>query len=113
MYLLTEEARLVCTHETGIVHLRVSQNLVRIEKRWVLIRDDPEHRTITMCPNVGAAIQPCTRTQEVREGYSHFVTIVGQPVCLDTVSGLTNGTPQGAVRYEVRRSGQDFVSEAP
>lgn len=113
MYLLTEDARLVCTHEVGRVQIRASQSLVRIEKRRVLVRDDPEGRTIMKCPNIGAAIKPCTHTLAVRTGYSAFVTIEGHPVCLDTISGYTDGTPPGTVRYEVRRSGQDIVSEKP
>ena len=113
MYLLTEDARLVCTHELGIVQIRASQGLVRIERRRVLVRDDPEGRKIQWCPHIGAAMKPCTNTLAVRSGYSPFVTIEGHPVCLDTISGFTDGTPPGAVRYEVRRSGQDIVSEEP
>jgi hypothetical protein len=31
-------------------------------------------------------------------------------LCLDTVTGLTNGTLQGTVRYSVADPGQTFVS---
>lgn len=113
MYLLTQDARLVCTHETGQVHVHASQDLLTIEARRVLVSDDPENRTITMCPNIGAAMKPCTRTLAVDRGYSPWLRVQGHPVCLDTVSGFTDGTPPGTVRYEVRKAGQSFVSEAP
>jgi hypothetical protein len=34
-------------------------------------------------------------------------------VCLDTVTGLTDGTPPGIVTYKVRHAGQALVSEMP
>jgi hypothetical protein len=40
------------------------------------------------------------------------VRIDGRRVCLDTVTGLTDGTPPGTIKYEVRSPGQDLVSEA-
>jgi hypothetical protein len=51
-------------------------------------------------------------TLPVKSGYSDFVRIDGKRICLDTVTGLTDGTPPGTVEYKVRSAGQDFVSEA-
>jgi hypothetical protein len=48
----------------------------------------------------------------VRGGYSTFIRISGSPVCLDTVWGLTDGTPPGIVKYQVASPGQQFVSGA-
>jgi hypothetical protein len=45
------------------------------------------------------------------EGYSSFVRINGRAVCLDTVTGFTDGTPPGVVKYIVRHPGQKFVNE--
>ena len=112
MLWLTEDAALVCKHENGRVHLAAGQNIVMIGGRRVLIELDPEHKPITGCPNVGAAIKPCTLTLAVAEGYSDFLKIDGRRVCLETVSGLTDGTPPGIVKYEVRSPGQSFVQEA-
>jgi hypothetical protein len=108
--LLTRDAVLKCAH-AGVVRNTTSQPFVTIAGRLVEVEADPEGRTIAGCPNIGATIKPCTHTLQVRGGYSTFVRIAGQPVCLDTVWGLTDGTPPGAVRYTVASPGQSFVSE--
>jgi hypothetical protein len=111
MKLLTEDALVVCAHELGRVGLEPSQSLVTIGRRRVLVATDPEGRPIRGCPNVGAAIKPCARTLQVRAGYSDLLRIDGQRVCLDTVVGLTDGTPPGIVPYKVNAPGQAFVRE--
>jgi hypothetical protein len=112
MLWLTEDALLVCKHEKGKVGIAASQKLVTVAGRSVLVEKDPENRPITMCPNVGAAIKPCLHTLAVTQGYSDFLKIDGRRICLDTVTGLTDGTPPGIVKYIVRRPGQEFVYQA-
>jgi hypothetical protein len=109
MKLLSEDALLTCRHALGLVKNVPSQNLVTIAGRRILVNADPEGRTIVGCPNVGIAIKPCTCTLQVQVGYSALVRIRGQRACLDTVSGLTDGTPPGTVLYEVKLPGQAFV----
>ncbi len=111
MRLLTQTAVLVCTHELGIVGIAAGQSLVRISKSKVLVETDPAQRPIAGCPNVGPGIKPCTSTLVVKKGYSDFIRIQGRRVCLDTVTGYTDGTPPGAVKYKVRTPGQEFVTE--
>ncbi len=111
MRILVENALLVCDHEAGRVSIAPTQDLVRINGSRVLVERDPEGRSITGCPNVGATIKPCLSTLPVREGYSHLLRINGRRVCLDTVRGLTDGTPPGTVDYHVRRPGQTLVTE--
>lgn len=110
MLLLTENALLRCKHVLGTVGLVPSQGWVTIEGRKVLVRADPEGRPIAGCPNVGATIKPCTATLAVQRGYSSFMRVDGRPVCLDTVEGLTDGTPPGVVKYNVANPGQALVS---
>ena len=110
---LTQDAVINCKHELGIVGLAPTQDLVTIEQRKVLVENNPEGRPITGCPNIGAVIKPCTRTLKVEEGYSDLLRINGQRICLDTVTGLTDGTPPGVVKYTVRTPGQEFVAEVP
>jgi hypothetical protein len=112
MLCLTQDAVVVCKHENGKVHIVPTQDLLSIAGRMVLVEKDPENRPITGCPNVGAAIKPCLTTLAVTDGYSDFLTVEGRRVCLDTITGLTDGTPPGIVKYEVRRPGQDFVQQA-
>jgi hypothetical protein len=60
---------------------------------------------------VGPAIKPCTTTLPVRVGYSDLLRIEGRRVCLDTVTGLTDGSPPGTVNYSVRAAGQALVRQ--
>ena len=111
MLWLTEDALLVCAHELGQVQNITSQDFVTIEKKRVLVATDPEGRVIKHCPNVGATIRPCLTTLKVQQGYSQFLTVESRAICLDTVSGYTDGTPPATVKYKVRHAGQPFVSE--
>lgn len=109
---LTKDAVLTCKHEQGIVQIPLTvQDFVTIEQRPVLVHNDPEHKHIVGCPNIGATIKPCTNTLPVDAGYSDFLRIDGRRICLDTVTGLTDGTPPGIIKYSVRQPGQDFVEE--
>ena len=111
MELLTEDADLRCAHELGKVSIQAGQGWVRIEGRRVLVERDPERCTLSGCPNYGPTIKPCTTTLAVQTGYSALVRIDGRPICLDTVIGLTDGTPPGTVKYRVRTSGQRLVRQ--
>lgn len=112
MHFLTENAVLVCNHTLGTVGIEPSQTLVTIRNARVLVETDPEKRPISGCPNVAPGIKACGLTLKVRKGYSDLLRIEGRRICLDTVTGLTDGTPPGAVTYTVRNPGQDIVGEA-
>jgi hypothetical protein len=111
MKFLTEDADLVCTHR-GVVEIKPTQTLVTIDGRRVLVETDPEGKEINRCPNRGPQIKKCGKTLRVRVGYSTFIRIDGRRVCLDNLSGLTNGTPPGVVKYIVRDPGQQLVAGA-
>lgn len=108
--LLTDQALLLCGHQ-GRVGISGAQGLVTINGRRVLVEGDPEQKSISGCPNIGPTIKPCTSTLKVVAGYSTFVRIDGRAVCLETISGITDGTPPGVVQYNVRSPGQSLVSE--
>jgi hypothetical protein len=111
MHWLTEDARLVCKHKNGIVSVVPTQDVVSIHRRRVLVEPDPEQKVISGCPQLGPAIKPCTVTLKVQTGYSSWICINGRRICLDRVTGLTDGTPPGVVQYLVREAGQSFVKE--
>lgn len=108
---LTEDADLRCTHIKGKVKLDVTQSWVRVAGRRVLIEPNTERRSISGCPMYGPTIKPCTLTLAVKKGYSAWITIDGKPVCLDTITGLTDGTPPGTVEYKALAPGQNLVEE--
>ena len=111
MKFLTQDADLVCAHR-GVVKIYATQVLVIIDGRRVLVETDPEGKEIDRCPNRGPEIKKCGKTLRVRVGYSTFIRIDGRRVCLDNLSGLTNGTPPGVVKYMVRDPGQQLVAGA-
>jgi hypothetical protein len=111
MRLLTEDADLRCDHHTGRVKIVATQSLVTVEGRRVLVESDPEGRPIKGCANVGPVIKPCQLTLKVKTGYSDLLRIEGQRICLDTVRGLTEGTPPGVVHYKVVDPGQSWVEQ--
>lgn len=110
MRTLTEDALLLCDH-AGQVKIAATQSWVTINKRKVLVQADPEKRSISGCPNTNPllGLKPCTNTLVVTKGYSEFVKIDGHPICLDTVTGMTDGTPPGTVKYTVKNPGQTLV----
>jgi hypothetical protein len=107
---LTLDAVIVCKHQLGRVQTIASQTWLRIDGRPVLVETDPENRSISGCPNYGPAIKPCLITLKVQQGYSEWIRIGGQALCLDAVSGFTDGTPPGVVRYVVNEAGQAWVN---
>ncbi len=109
MLLLTQDAVLLCGHALGRVSNAPSQGWVTVERRSVLVRADPEGRPIAGCVNA-SPLKPCLTTLAVRTGYSSLLRVDGREICLDTVRGLTNGDPPGAVDYHVAAAGQGFVS---
>ena len=108
MKILVESGTVRCGHD-GLVANLASRPWVRVNGSPVLVDNDPEGRAISRCPNVGATMKPCARTLQVQTGYSTFVRVDGHAICLDTVTGLTDGTPPGGVKYTVRDAGQTFV----
>ncbi len=111
MKLLTEDAQLICAHTLGKIAMSSSQDLVTIKHRKVLVEPDPVGKPIAGCPNIGVGIKPCTSTLAVKKGYSNLLKIGGRRICLDTINGLTDGTPPGTVNYSVSQPGQEFVEE--
>ena len=109
MKLITEDAVLPCDHQLGISQNQPTQKLVTVNGRRVLVETNPEGRPIKGCPNIGLTIKPCNYTLKVNQGYSAFLKIDGKRICLDTVMGLTDGTPPGTVNYKVRTPGQALV----
>lgn len=112
MKVLTKDARIVCDHRTGIVQVDATQNFVTINGRPILVEHDPASKRIAGCANIVATIKPCTLTLVVLAGYSDFVRIGGRRICLDPITGFTDGTPPAAVKYLVERPGQEFVEVA-
>jgi hypothetical protein len=111
MFFLTEDSVIVCKHERGIVQNVPSQDWVTIAQRRILVETDPEGRAIKGCPSYGIGIRPCVTTLKVKVGYSDFISIDGKHVTLDSLSGLTDGTPPGVVKYKVNDPAQQLVEE--
>lgn len=98
-----------CDHD-GHVETEASQDWVTVDGVPVLRSADPVGRDIGWCPNRGATIKPCGVTLDVEVGYSDLVFVGGEHAVLASLSGRTDGTPPGAVRYRVRDPAQRFVT---
>lgn len=110
MYFLTEKALIQCGH-MGVVRIKATQSFVTINNAKVLVAKDPERRIIVGCPIAAPAGKPCLLTLSAHKGYSTFLRINNRQICLDTITGFTDGVPPGVVHYKVTSSGQRFVSE--
>lgn len=105
---MTEDATVVCDHQLGnVTGFSPAQSWVTVMKRRVLVEPDPVGRTIKGCPNLPPMGKPCTNTMAVAKGYSRLIRIDGHRVCLDAVTGLTNGV--APVMYTVRAPAQELV----
>lgn len=113
MLLLTLNAYFLCGHG-GRANPAARQSFVFIDGAPVLVFGDPVGRSISACPHsiAPAGILPCKTTLKVTQGYSGFIRIAGNPVCLSSVEGLTDGMPLGQVKYRVQHSGQDWIRGA-
>jgi hypothetical protein len=112
MFFITEDAVITCKHPVGLVQNVPSQDWLTIAKRRVLVEADPEGRTINGCANSGVGIKKCTTALKVMAGYSGLIRIGGKRLCLDTITGFTDGTPPGLYKYVVINPAQPFVQEA-
>ena len=110
MKLLTEDAVVLCNHALGKVSNAPSQSWVTVEDRRLLVRPDPEQRSIAGCPELPPVSKPCTLTLDVQTGYSELLRVDDQAICLDNLVGHTDGNPPGVAKYEVSAAGQGFVS---
>ncbi len=107
---ITMNASVQCDHG-GVITNQNSQSWVTVQGTPILVKRDPEGRTIKGCPNTNPliGIVPCTATLTALEGYSGYVSVDGKKFCLETIMGLTTGTPPGTVKYTVFMPGQQFV----
>ena len=112
MFFVTEDAVITCKHPGGFVENVPSQNWLTINTRRVLVEIDPEGRTINGCPNSGGVNKPCQKTLPVQTGYSGFMRVDGKRICLDPITGFTDGIPPGLFKYVVVDAGQPFVEGA-
>jgi hypothetical protein len=109
MKVITEDAVLVCGHLLGKVKISITQEYVTVGGRKIMIEPDPVGKSISSCPNIGVGIKPCTSTLRVVKGYCDFIKIGGKRICMDTLEGVTDGTPPGMVKYLVKKAGQEFM----
>ena len=93
----------------GSVDRQPSQSLVTVDGRRVLVEPDPVGRSISMCPNYGITVKPCTTTVGVVAGYAMALRIDKQAIALETVHGPTDGVPPGVAEHLVFDPGQSLV----
>ena len=111
MKIMTEDNLIRCPHPPGNGSIQPTQKLVHVDGRRVLVEPNPIGTKIKTCPNTAIPNVPCTATLTAKTvSYSGLLHIGGKRVCLDAVTGLTNGSPPGTVLYTVANPGQALVA---
>lgn len=107
MLWLTEDANLICAHQSGsVTGFSPSQSWVTVANRRVLINPDTIGRTIAACPNLPPLGKPCTTTLSVITGHSGLIKIDGMGVCMSNLVGTVDAP---SPPYSVRTPGQQLV----
>ena len=85
-----------CGHD-GKVATIASQEWVRIAGAPILVRNDPEGRSIAMCPNISTNTKQCNTTLVVGSAQASQGTVTKGNTAGDTAVGVDIGTiPPGA-----------------
>lgn len=107
---LTEASVIKCPHG-GTVHATASQHALKADGHPVLVQTDLMGAPISLCtipldPTTGT--KPCQLVTSVTAGMAVKMTINGQPIMLDTATGLTDGIPKPPVPvfWTVQSAGQ-------
>lgn len=101
---------IACPHPPGVGSIVPSQSLIRVESKPIVVQPDPIRAPIAGCPNVAIPNVPCATTLTAEQvSFSQLVFIDGSPVCLDTTTGITSGSPPGIAKYTVKTPGQSLV----
>ena len=90
---VTAASTLLCPHGAPLV-ITPSQELLAVDGQSVLVSADLRAAAILACQNIGAGLTPCTKVQSVDGGLAAHLKVGDDQVVLETVVGLTDGTPQ-------------------
>jgi hypothetical protein len=99
-FIVTSSATIICIH-AGQVQLIPRQTTVLISGSPVLCEGDLSGAPIAGCaqpPSISS--KPCTTVVSTIPGISSNprVTVGGKPVLIQTLSGITDGVPPGAIQ---------------
>ncbi|MEV8630888.1 hypothetical protein AB0395_04455 [Streptosporangium sp. NPDC051023] len=93
---LTTGASIGCGHG-GTVQVVPGQRTLTVAGAPVLVAGDLEGKPITHCVPTAPGAVPCTAVASVIGGSATTLSVGGHPALLDTLSGLTNGSPPGVL----------------
>ena len=104
---LTTAATLKCSHG-GTLQVSASNSQLEADGKPVLVEADLLAATVPDCPNknTSAGQTPCL-TVTVLLGKSLNLTVAGQPVLLESATGLTTSVPPGT--WSVSSAGQSLL----
>jgi hypothetical protein len=109
LHWLTENGALHCLHPgAGKVDVASGSHFVRVNGARVNIKPNPLSRPINGCMHPASTnSKPCSLTLTVNTGYSAFIYIGGKPICLESITGVTESIPPSM--YKVSYPGQSMV----
>ncbi|MDF2619206.1 MAG: hypothetical protein K0S00_1865 [Xanthobacteraceae bacterium] len=101
---LTMAAAIACPHG-GMATITSGRSKLTVDGSPVLTAADLVGASFLGCTNAGPGLVPCKTIVSVVAGLSARLLVDGQPVLLDTATGLTDGLP-GPFPWTVRSAGQ-------
>ena len=105
---ITEGSIIVCPHQVPIT-FTASQHSLKTGGNYVLVANDVFTGTLSgVCPNqptpANPGFKPCTKVTSLIAGAATKFTLGGQPVLLETATGLTDSVPPGS--WQVQSAAQ-------
>ena len=112
MKFVVEAASLECGHAGRVQHV-ASNSWIRITESPLMVRSDVEDVSIAGCPNTNPGQSVCcSKTLRVQgQSHSKWISIEGDPVCIQSVWGFTECQPKLSSTYFIASPGQQLVTE--
>jgi len=103
---LTSAAVITCSHQTGVVTVRASQQVLTAGRQAVLVRSDLDGAKIARCSNddPSKGLTPCTTTGAPSAGLATNLSVGDEAVLTEEATGTTDSKPPGT--WAVHSPGQ-------
>lgn len=112
---LTTASTVTCSHTAptpGIVSTASSAKL-RVKGQPVLLKNSIAEEAISGCgiiPDPNTKAVTCVRVKKVEAGEAQKLTVAGESVMLDTLTGKTDGTINGEIQGLKATAGQQKLT---
>jgi hypothetical protein len=95
---LTTGSTVTCLHDAAVTFGGQTKLRFGTANRPVLVRSSVLDKDIAMCGNSGTGISPCKKVTDITSGLATKLRVGTDPVLLESLAGLTNGTVSGVIQ---------------